>query len=178
LTFNWGREAMTAGTFGRKGVVGAPAQRRAGLVAHQPRSFQPAMRERPPGDDVESRRAAFLAAEHARKEERADAESLFSRWKPAPRVVGPRSLMVAYLLWIFLGSLGAHRFYLGRTMSGAVLACLTFASWALVTGQTYEAFAGVLVSSLWVFADAFLIKSMHRAATGGALAPSSPPPEQ
>jgi len=169
---------MTAGTFGRKGVVGTPAQRRAGLVAHQPRSFQPAILERPAEDDVESRRAAFLAAEHARKEERADAESLLSRWKPAPKVVGPRSLLIAYLLWGLLGSLGAHRFYLGRTISGALLACLTFGSWALVIAQTYEAFAAALVGALWLFADGFLIKSMHRLATGGAVAPSSPPPEQ
>lgn len=170
---------MTAGTFGRKGMVGAPAQRRAGLVAHQPRSFQPAQRERPAEDEVESRRAAFLAAEHVRKEERAEAESLVSRWKPAHKIVGPRSLMVAYLLWIVLGSFGAHRFYLGRAISGALLACLTFGSWALVIGQTYEAFAAALVGALWVFIDGFLIKSMHRTATGGtAAAPSSPPPEQ
>lgn len=169
---------MTAGTFGRKGVVGTPAQRRAGLVAHQPRSFQPAMRERPAEDDVESRRAAFLAAEHVRKEERADAESVLSRWKPAQKIVGPRSLMVAYLLWILLGSFGAHRFYLGRPISGALLACLSFAGWALVIGQTYEAFAAILVGALWVFFDGFLIKSMHRTATGGAVASSPPPPEQ
>ena len=169
---------MTAGTFGRKGVVGTPAQRRAGLVAHQPRSFQPAARERPGEDEVESRRAAFLAAEHIRKEERAEAESLLSRWKPSPKIVGSRSLMVAYLLWILLGAFGAHRFYLGRTISGALLACLTLGSWALVIGQTYEAFAGALVGALWVFADGFLIKSMHRIATGAAAAPSSPPPEQ
>ena len=167
---------MTARTFGRKGMAGAPAQRRTGLVAHQPRSFQPASREHAPESDVESRRAAFLAAEHSRKEERAEAASLLGRWKPERGIVGPRSLMIAYLLWILLGPLGAHRFYLGRHMSGALLAGLTFASWALVIGQTYEAFAGVLAGALWMFADGFLIKSMHRTATGGAS--SSPPPEQ
>jgi len=169
---------MTAGTFGRKGVVGTPAQRRVGLVAHQPRSFEPATRERPAEDDVESRRAAFLAAEHVRKEERAEAESLLSRWKPAHKIVGPRSLLVAYLLWIALGSFGAHRFYLGRAISGTLLALLTIGSWALVIGQTYEAFAAALVGALWVFFDGFLIKSMHRTATGGDAASSSPPPEQ
>jgi TM2 domain-containing membrane protein YozV len=174
----WSREAMNAPTFGRKGMVGAPAQRRTGLVAHQPRSFQPAQRQQPEEGDVESRRAAFLAAEHARKEERAEAESLLGRWKPQPRLVGPRSLMLAYMLWLFLGSAGAHRFYLGRTASGAMMACLTFGSWALVLGQTYEAFAGTLLGGLWMFADGFLIKSMHRAATGGGASPAPPPPEQ
>ncbi|MEA3047644.1 MAG: hypothetical protein QOJ53_1976 [Sphingomonadales bacterium] len=171
---------MNAPTFGRKGMVGAPAQRRTGLVAHQPRSFQPAARERPADEDVESRRAAFLAAEHARKEERAEAESLLSRWKPEAKIVGPRSLMLTYVLWLTLGSVGAHRFYLGRTMSGAIMTCLTFGSWALVLGQTYEAFAGTLLGGLWMFVDGFLIKSMHRTATGGdrAVETIPPPPAQ
>ncbi|EGC35266.1 hypothetical protein DICPUDRAFT_33672 [Dictyostelium purpureum] len=30
------------------------------------------------------------------------------------------SLLVAYILWFFLGLLGIHRFYLGRTISGIV----------------------------------------------------------
>lgn len=169
---------MNAPTFGRKGMVGAPAQRRAGLVAHQPRSFQPA--QRPAEDDVESRRAAFLAAEHTRKEERAEAESLLSRFRPETKVVGPRSLMLTYMLWLTLGSAGAHRFYLGRTISGATMACLTFGSWALVLGQSYEAFAGTLLGGLWMFVDGFLIKPMHRAATGGgrAVEATPPPPEQ
>jgi TM2 domain-containing membrane protein YozV len=159
-------------------MVGAPAQRRAGLVAHQPRSFQPVAR--PDEDDVESRRATFLAAEHARKGERAEAESLLGRWKPEARVVGPRSLMLAYLLWLTFGSVGAHRFYLGRTATGAAMACISFGSWALIFAQTYEAFAGTLLGGLWMFVDGFLIKSMHRAATGGAAAPAAipPPPEQ
>ena len=158
---------MTARTFGRKGTLEAPAQRRAGLVAHQPPSFQPVPRERAPGEDIESRRAAFLAAEHARKEERVAADSLLSRWKPEPKVVGPRSLMLAYVLWLLLGSVGAHRFYLGRTLTGGILACLSFGSWALVAGETYEAFAGALLGGIWMFVDGFLIKDMHRAATGG-----------
>ena len=169
---------MTAGTFGRKGVIGVPAQRRTGIVAGQPRSLRPAPHDPTSAGDLETRRATFLATEHARKEEQAEAETFLRRWKPEPKVVGPRSLILAYVLWLFLGSLGAHRFYLGRTLSGLMLACLTFGSWALVMGQTYEAFAGALVGALWVFADGFLIKSMHRTATGAGLAPSSPPPEQ
>jgi TM2 domain-containing membrane protein YozV len=95
-------------------------------------------------------------------------------------VVGPRSLMLTYMLWLTLGSAGAHRFYLGRTISGATMACLTFGSWALVLGQSYEAFAGTLLGGLWMFVDGFLIKPMHRAATGGgrAVEATPPPPEQ
>lgn len=31
-----------------------------------------------------------------------------------------RSLLMAYLLWFFLGLLGIHRFYLGRPISGVI----------------------------------------------------------
>lgn len=31
-----------------------------------------------------------------------------------------RSLLIAYLLWFFLGYLGIHRFYLGRPFTGVL----------------------------------------------------------
>ena len=31
-----------------------------------------------------------------------------------------RSVIVAYLLWFFLGVFGIHRFYLGRPISGVI----------------------------------------------------------
>lgn len=31
-----------------------------------------------------------------------------------------RSLLVAYLLWFFVGVLGIHRFYLGRWITGTI----------------------------------------------------------
>ncbi len=31
-----------------------------------------------------------------------------------------RSMLMAYLLWGFLGPLGIHRFYLGRPISGVI----------------------------------------------------------
>ncbi len=31
-----------------------------------------------------------------------------------------RSLLVAYLLWFFVGLLGIHRFYLGRWITGTI----------------------------------------------------------
>lgn len=38
-----------------------------------------------------------------------------------------KSIVVAYLLWVFLGCLGAHRFYLARTGSGVVMLLLFIA---------------------------------------------------
>lgn len=59
----------------------------------------------------------------------------------------PRSMLVAYILWLFLFWTGAHRFYLGRPRSGVLmLACS-----ALTLG-----IGGVV----WACVDAFLIPRM------------------
>eukprot|EP01111_Echinosteliopsis_oligospora_P010452 TRINITY_DN324_c0_g1_i1.p1 TRINITY_DN324_c0_g1~~TRINITY_DN324_c0_g1_i1.p1 ORF type:complete len:130 (+),score=25.53 TRINITY_DN324_c0_g1_i1:223-612(+) len=34
--------------------------------------------------------------------------------------MGHKDIVVAYILWFFLGLLGIHRFYLGRTVSGII----------------------------------------------------------
>lgn len=58
---------------------------------------------------------------------------------------GP-SMLLAYVLWIFLGLLSAHRFYLGRPKSAIIqiLLCL------------------IAVGLIWVLIDAFLIPGMVR----------------
>lgn len=62
---------------------------------------------------------------------------------------GP-SAAVAYLLLIFLGMFGAHRFYLGRTGSAVAQLILTITIF------------GMIISGVWVFIDLFLIPGMIR----------------
>lgn len=56
---------------------------------------------------------------------------------------GP-GIMVAYLLWFFLGFFSAHRFYLGRPVS----AIFQIASYF------------ILIGFFWLFVDLFLIPGM------------------
>ena len=68
-----------------------------------------------------------------------------------------KSAGVAYLLWFFLGMLGAHRFYLGRGGSGAAQLILT-----IIGLLTVVVFVGALILGgvgLWVLIDLFLIGS-------------------
>lgn len=61
-----------------------------------------------------------------------------------------KSTGVSYLLWLFLGFFGAHRFYLGRTGTGIVqlLMCLSV--------------IGLIPLAFWWLIDAFLIPGLAR----------------
>jgi len=75
-----------------------------------------------------------------------------------------KSILVAYLLWFFLGGLAAHRFYLGYTRSG--IAMVLFFAAVLVVG--IAAFltpilpVGLAIWGLWVLADGVMIPFMAR----------------
>ena len=170
---------MTARGFGRKGAIGAaPSPPRIGLVAGQPRGFQP-MQGRPlaSDDELEARRTAFVAAERARAGGGSvqAAAALSAATESALRVFkaqvefesfpADRSLRVAYLLWFFTGLAGGHRFYLRRPITGAIQALL-FAGCVgtAVFAQYYPAFAGLGLSWLWMLGDGFLIRAMYRSA--------------
>ena len=164
---------MTARTFGRRGAVGAPAQRRAALVAHQPRSFEPIERQSGEDDDIEARRAAFVAEERARAATAKAApfagatESALRAFKAEVEFAAlpaDRSLKIAYLLWFVLGLAGGHRFYLRRPLTGAIQALLFLGCVGAVLAQYYPAFAGLALSWLWMLADGFLIRRLHRTA--------------
>ncbi|MGX6647553.1 TM2 domain-containing protein [Maricaulaceae bacterium MS644] len=59
-----------------------------------------------------------------------------------------KNIVVAYLLLIFLGLFGAHRFYLGRIGTAIVQLILTIT------------FFGIIISGIWVFVDLFLVPGM------------------
>jgi len=137
---------------------------------------------------VPSRRAAFLSTERARADRAAETEVFPTPARvdlaresveaeapdaPAParvRPVGPRSLRLAYALWLVLGIAGAHRLYLGRTASGAIQAVICAGCFAATWMQYYQAFAGLALCWLWMFADGLKLKKMHAEATAEAVA--------
>lgn len=81
-----------------------------------------------------------------------------------------KSVAIAYLFWFFLGMVGAHRFYLGKSGSGAMMLIVFLVSWPLL-------FAGVgvlgfAIIGLWALVDAFLIPgivSTHNSSLIGRL---------
>jgi len=56
-----------------------------------------------------------------------------------------KTALVAYILWFFLGLLGAHNFYLGRTGVAVTQLILSII------------IIGLPVTLIWVLVDAFLI---------------------
>lgn len=69
-----------------------------------------------------------------------------------------KSLIVAYLLWWFLGLAGVHRFYLGRYISGFVQLLLSLVGGILA--YVYVGLPLLLIVLLWWALDAFLTYGM------------------
>ncbi|MHC5002590.1 MAG: TM2 domain-containing protein [Planctomycetota bacterium] len=66
-----------------------------------------------------------------------------------------KSPAVAYLLWFFLGSFGAHRFYMGRNGSGLGMAGLFVGS---IVGSVFLiGLIGFPILFGWWLVDAYLI---------------------
>lgn len=71
-----------------------------------------------------------------------------------------KSVGVAYLLWFFLGGVGGHRFYAGKTGSAIAILALTIIG-ALSASVGVGIFLLAIVG-IWVLVDAFLIPSWIR----------------
>ncbi|MBR9651746.1 TM2 domain-containing protein [Thalassobius aquimarinus] len=71
---------------------------------------------------------------------------------------GRKSTGRTYLLWLFLGTLGVHRFYLGKTNSAIVMLAMTLLG--LTTLVLYAGTFTLVPSGIWLALDAFLIPGM------------------
>lgn len=69
-----------------------------------------------------------------------------------------QSPLLAYLLLIFLWGLGVHRMYLGRWVSGIVMAALWGLGW--LTSPILIGWPILGLVCLWVIIDMFLIPGM------------------
>lgn len=66
-----------------------------------------------------------------------------------------KSLALTLVLWFFLGSLGAHRFYLGHNKSAAVMLILVIIGW--LTAALAIGFVFLLAVGIWLIVDLILI---------------------
>ncbi|MBW0157819.1 TM2 domain-containing protein [Sedimentimonas flavescens] len=84
-----------------------------------------------------------------------DTRALYIEQRVANEASSP---FVAYLLWFFLGMLGAHRFYLGRWGSALLMLILFGIGSAL--SVILVGYLPLAVVGLWWLIDAFLIPGM------------------
>ncbi|MDO4903530.1 MAG: TM2 domain-containing protein [Limosilactobacillus sp.] len=73
-----------------------------------------------------------------------------------------KNVVVAYLLAIFLGSIGAHRYYLKKIGTGIVMTLLAVFGWMLFVSILGMEIAILLffIDGIWVIVDLFLIPSI------------------
>lgn len=71
---------------------------------------------------------------------------------------GKKTALLGYLLWFFLGSFGAHRFYFGRT--GSAVAMLLIFILSIPLAFIAVGLLGFMVVGIWWIVDAFLIPGM------------------
>ncbi|MDM7458842.1 MAG: TM2 domain-containing protein [Paracoccus sp. (in: a-proteobacteria)] len=72
-----------------------------------------------------------------------------------------KSVVVAYLMLVFLGGFGAHRFYLGRPGTAVTMLVLFVLGWATLAFGIGLIPLGVV--GIWALVDLFLIPGMVRA---------------
>ena len=89
--------------------------------------------------------------------------------RPSPDVLArlryeaaSKSLVLAYLIWFFLGYGGVHRMYLGRWISGLVMLMIFGVS--LLLTIIFIGYLGLGLIILWWLIDALLIPGMAQRA--------------
>ncbi|QDZ09235.1 TM2 domain-containing protein [Sphingomonas panacisoli] len=119
-------------------------------------------------DPYAAQRAAFLAQERSSGgfdfASRPDFDDDgVSYGGAAVRRAADRSILVAYVLWIFAGPLAAHRFYCGRYGSGVFQAATGLLGFGFLFTEPYNISTWgplLIVHGLWRFIDLFLIPGM------------------
>ncbi|CDQ41918.1 NINE protein [Virgibacillus salexigens] len=71
-----------------------------------------------------------------------------------------KSILLSYLLLIFLGPLGIHRFYLGRV--GTAITLLSLFLIGLITSWLLIGFIPLAVVGVWILVDLFLVPGIVR----------------
>lgn len=69
-----------------------------------------------------------------------------------------KNLIVAFILDLFLGTLGIHRLYVGKKGSGIAMMVLTFIGW--LTAVLFIGFVPLIITGIWSFVDLFLVTGM------------------
>lgn len=71
-----------------------------------------------------------------------------------------KSAGVAYLLWLFLGGFGGHRFYLGQIGTAVTQLLLLVIGWATIVLGIGALL--LIALGIWVLVDAFMIPGIVR----------------
>jgi len=71
-----------------------------------------------------------------------------------------RNIVLAYLIWFFLGYGGVHRMYLGRWISGLMMLAIFGVSMLLTL--VFIGYLGLVFITLWWVIDAVLVPGMVR----------------